>query len=681
MEPGTRKRPRSSFSDWNNLLKKKFNTTTNNNNNDSNIHDDNTFNVNKDNSSVIILDSDDENYEFNDIDDDADENTSGTAVNGHNIYDNDDNESIVILKENQLPPNYTESANYNTGNNNFDYNYNDGTRSLDLQDQDVDDDEQNMEEEDDGQYLARLLKNENLNTDRVHTPFENGEVLIDDASNNIGIHVGVKKRRTNSLPQLPLSQISYRRVSELIKIGEIKPNIVLANGNSAPSSSSSNSSAASSTFNYTNFNSSTTYNHSSTTSPLSPISTNTNKIKVTDDDGYYIAEPGQYFANGRFKILSILGQGTFGKVIKALDLNSNETVAIKIIRAIPKYREASKIELRILTTLKNADPENLNNCIHLREVLDYENHICIITDLLDISLYEFLQNNKFKPFPGSQIQAITRQLIRSVAFLHDLKLIHTDLKPENILLTSSDFAKFKKNKVLKNPLINVIDFGSAIFNDEYHSELVSTRHYRAPEIVLGTGWSYPCDLWSLGCILVELVTGEALFKTHENLEHLAIMEKVLNCKIPNSMIKKIKNKEILNYFKKNNYHYHQYLLNYPNNETQDKSINFVKTIKKLDDLICSKLKIKIHINMNDSLQKNWDKNHSKNKSLNFETFQFWFYFIDLVKNLLKFDPNQRISAIDAMNHPWWDFGTIDEATSGLMNNDNNSNNNFGGKMI
>lgn len=681
MEPGTRKRPRSSFSDWNNLLKKKFNTTTNNNNNDSNIHDDNTFNVNKDNSSVIILDSDDENYEFNDIDDDADENTSGTAVNGHNIYDNDDNESIVILKENQLPPNYTESANYNTGNNNFDYDYNDGTRSLDLQDQDVDDDEQNMEEEDDGQYLARLLKNENLNTDRVHNPFENGEVLIDDASNNIGIHVGVKKRRTNSLPQLPLSQISYRRVSELIKIGEIKPNIVLANGNSAPSSSSSNSSAASSTFNYTNFNSSTTYNHSSTTSPLSPISTNTNKIKVTDDDGYYIAEPGQYFANGRFKILSILGQGTFGKVIKALDLNSNETVAIKIIRAIPKYREASKIELRILTTLKNADPENLNNCIHLREVLDYENHICIITDLLDISLYEFLQNNKFKPFPGSQIQAITRQLIRSVAFLHDLKLIHTDLKPENILLTSSDFAKFKKNKVLKNPLINVIDFGSAIFNDEYHSELVSTRHYRAPEIVLGTGWSYPCDLWSLGCILVELVTGEALFKTHENLEHLAIMEKVLNCKIPNSMIKKIKNKEILNYFKKNNYHYHQYLLNYPNNETQEKSINFVKTIKKLDDLICSKLKIKIHINMNDSLQKNWDKNHSKNKSLNFETFQFWFYFIDLVKNLLKFDPNQRISAIDAMNHPWWDFGTIDEATSGLMNNDNNSNNNFGGKMI
>lgn len=659
IEPGNRKRPRSSFSDWNNLLKKKFNTNKNNIN-ESASHDDNSYNGDKENSSVIILDSDDENYEFNENDDG---NSGVGAVN-------DDNESIVILKENQLPSNFTDDSNYNTGNTTFDY-YDEGTRSLDLEDREGD---HNMVE-DEGQLLARLLKNDLNHGDdddevnfepTVHNPFGNDEVLVDSQD---GVHVGLKKRRTNSLPQLPLSQISYRRVSELIKIGEIKPNVVLANGKSGMSSSaSSNSSVASSNFNYTNYNQGH-YQSSTTTSPLSPISTNNKKVKVTDDDGYYIAEAGQYFANGRFKIECILGQGTFGKVIKALDLSSNETVAIKIIRAIPKYREASKIELRILTTLKNADPENLNNCIHLREVLDYENHICIITDLLDISLFEFLKSNKFKPFPGSQIQAITRQLIRSVAFLHDLKLIHTDLKPENILLTSSDFSKFKKNKVLKNPLINVIDFGSAIFNDEYHSDLVSTRHYRAPEIVLGTGWSFPCDLWSLGCILVELVTGEALFGTHENLEHLAIMEKILNERMPNSMIKRIKNEEVMKYFKENGYHHHQYILDYPNKHTQEKSSTYVKSLKKLDDLICSKLRLKININMNESLQKNWNRNHSKNKSLNFEVFQFWYYFIDLVKKLLKFDPNQRISAIEAMNHPWWDYGTIDEATSSLMSNE------------
>ena len=53
----------------------------------------------------------------------------------------------------------------------------------------------------------------------------------------------------------------------------------------------------------------------------------------------------------------------------------------------------------------------------------------------------------------------------------------------------------------------MIDFGSATFSDAYHSSIVSTRHYRAPEIILGLGWSFPCDIWSVGCILVELITG------------------------------------------------------------------------------------------------------------------------------------------------------------------------------
>lgn len=59
----------------------------------------------------------------------------------------------------------------------------------------------------------------------------------------------------------------------------------------------------------------------------------------------------------------------------------------------------------------------------------------------------------------------------------------------------------------ENSDIKVIDFGSATFKDQYHSSVVSTRHYRAPEVILGLGWSFPCDMWSVGCILVELATG------------------------------------------------------------------------------------------------------------------------------------------------------------------------------
>lgn len=94
-----------------------------------------------------------------------------------------------------------------------------------------------------------------------------------------------------------------------------------------------------------------------------------------------------------------------------------------------------------------------------------------------------------------------------------------------------------------NPEIRLIDFGSATFDDEYHSSIVSTRHYRAPEIILNLGWSFPCDIWSIGCILVEFFTGDALFQTHDNLEHLAMMEAVCNAKMDKDIIDKVRREQ------------------------------------------------------------------------------------------------------------------------------------------
>ena len=140
--------------------------------------------------------------------------------------------------------------------------------------------------------------------------------------------------------------------------------------------------------------------------------------------------------------------------------------------------------------------------------------------------------------------------------MHDLNLIHTDLKPENILLVNNAYQTFTYNKtipssstqtqrsarqrrVLLDTEIRLIDFGSATFDDEYHSSVVSTRHYRAPEIILNLGWSFPCDIWSVGCILVEFFTGDALFQTHDNLEHLAMMEAVVQNKIENKLVRQV----------------------------------------------------------------------------------------------------------------------------------------------
>ena len=95
-------------------------------------------------------------------------------------------------------------------------------------------------------------------------------------------------------------------------------------------------------------------------------------------------------------------------------------------------------------------------------------------------------------------------------FLHDHHLTHTDLKPENILFVANDWyteycpATKRNIRRMRDTRVKLIDFGSATFDWEHHSSVVSTRHYRPPEVILEMGWSQPCDVWSTGCIIFEL---------------------------------------------------------------------------------------------------------------------------------------------------------------------------------
>ncbi|CAO3617607.1 unnamed protein product [Mucor fragilis] len=324
-----------------------------------------------------------------------------------------------------------------------------------------------------------------------------------------------------------------------------------------------------------------------------------------DKDGHYIVRPNESLTQ-QYKIMRLLGQGTFGKVVECYDRVRRKYCAIKIIRAIPKYRDASKIEIRVLNTLKHHDPLNLNKCIHLVEWFDFRNHICMVFELLGQSVFDYLKSIQFKPFPPTQIQHLAKQLITSVAFLHDLKLVHTDLKPENILLVGEPTTTCTD--------IRLIDFGSATFEKDYHSAVVSTRHYRAPEIILGIGWSYPCDLWSIGCILVEFFTGDALFQTHDNLEHLAMMNSVLG-PLPPHMVMSA-NKEGQKFFFKESKK-----LRYPTTKTTKQSKKFVSALKPLQDMIPA--------------------NNQHNK-----------FLLNLLKKLLVYEPSQRISAREALRHPF-----------------------------
>jgi dual specificity protein kinase CLK2/3 len=98
---------------------------------------------------------------------------------------------------------------------------------------------------------------------------------------------------------------------------------------------------------------------------------------------------------------------------------------------------------------------------------------------------------------------------------------------ENILLVSDKVVDFEGQRVPASTRLKLIDFGGSCYDHEKKSSVINTRQYRAPEVMLGTGWSMPSDIWSLGCILVELYEGELLFGTHDSVEHLALIERII----------------------------------------------------------------------------------------------------------------------------------------------------------
>ena len=251
-----------------------------------------------------------------------------------------------------------------------------------------------------------------------------------------------------------------------------------------------------------------------------------------DEEGHLVYSNGDVIQD-RYKILATLGEGTFGKVVKVKDSLKNEILALKIIKNVKKYREAAKLEINVLEKLAKYDPRAKYRCVPMLDWFDYHGHMCIVFEILGSSVFDFLKDNNYVPYPIEQVRQIGYELCYAVKFMHDNRLTHTDLKPENILFFDSSYDLIYDNKkkqdyrIVRNAEIRLIDFGSATFDHEHHSTIVSTRHYRAPEVILELGWSQPCDVWSIGCILFELALGFTLFQTHDNREHLAMMERIL----------------------------------------------------------------------------------------------------------------------------------------------------------
>ncbi|KAM3174111.1 hypothetical protein ACTXT7_011185 [Hymenolepis weldensis] len=244
----------------------------------------------------------------------------------------------------------------------------------------------------------------------------------------------------------------------------------------------------------------------------------------------------------RFEVRKILGEGSFGQVLECIDKSTDSRVAVKALKRLEDYQEAARHEVDVLDLIAKSDRYNRSNCIDTIDFFEWHCQYFIVFPLLSVSVFNLLEQNDYEPYPMDYVISISRQLCEALEFMQKLGICHTDLKPENIMFTSHEFIEVpsanrcRTIRLVKNPQIKVIDFGSAVTVDERHSTTIQTRHYRAPEVILEIGWSYPADTWSVGCIIYELITGQCLFMTHDNLEHLAMMQRFLG-PLPREMVR------------------------------------------------------------------------------------------------------------------------------------------------
>lgn len=269
------------------------------------------------------------------------------------------------------------------------------------------------------------------------------------------------------------------------------------------------------------------------------------------------------------------------------------------------------IELKILDKINLIDREEKYHFIKKIDSFYYHNHVCIVFELLNENLYELLKKNYFKGLSLKTIRYIIKAILEGVDQLHQNNLIHCDLKPENILL------KLMPNDIL----VKITDFGSSCDQSATQFVYIQSRYYRSPEVLIGNPYSYEIDLWSIGCIAAELFLGNPLFAGKCEYDQISKIIQLLG-----PITFPLQNKKKASQFFNCNAtikSLEQYYTEFPTHERP--SHGFPHEIKCLEDI--AKVKTKA------------DPNEVQT-------------FIVFLKNLLVLDPKKRMTAKEALKHPF-----------------------------
>ncbi|KAM7141962.1 cyclin-dependent kinase-like 3 isoform 2-T2 [Molossus nigricans] len=207
-----------------------------------------------------------------------------------------------------------------------------------------------------------------------------------------------------------------------------------------------------------------------------------------------------------YEVLGKVGEGSYGTVMKCKHKDTGQIVAIKIFYEKPE-KSVNKIAAREIKFLKQFRHENLVNLI---EVFRQKKKIHLVFEFIDHTVLDELQHY-CHGLESKRLRKYLFQIIRAIEYLHNNNIIHRDIKPENILVSQSGITK-------------LCDFGFARMlaaPGDIYTDYVATRWYRAPELILkDTSYGKPVDIWALGCMIIEMATGNPFLPSSSDLDLL-----------------------------------------------------------------------------------------------------------------------------------------------------------------
>ncbi|XP_038676883.1 mitogen-activated protein kinase 14 isoform X2 [Scyliorhinus canicula] len=227
----------------------------------------------------------------------------------------------------------------------------------------------------------------------------------------------------------------------------------------------------------------------------------------------------------RYQNLSPVGSGAYGSVCSSFDTKSAIRVAVKklsrpfqsIIHAKRTYRE-----LRLLKHMKHENVIGLLDVFTPATTLEDFTDVYLVTNLMGADLNNIVKCQKLT---DDHVQFLIYQILRGLKYIHSAGIIHRDLKPSNLAVNEDCELK-------------ILDFGLARHTDDEMTGYVATRWYRAPEIMLNwMHYNQTVDIWSVGCIMAELLTGKTLFPGTDHIDQLKLIMQLVGTPGPELLMK------------------------------------------------------------------------------------------------------------------------------------------------